>query len=156
MFTQSVADCVAFVNRRLCIRLSCFLSTFVFIVLSYRRLSLSFDPLLASRQGSTCVYLFTFVTCTYCFNVTISHTFRGLKVFCIKSTEQYFSYRVRFRVMVFNTTFNSISAIGLELGLVCLTHFQQYFSYKVRFRVIVFNTTFNSISAIWLELGYGV
>jgi hypothetical protein len=57
---------------------------------------------------------------------------------------------------VFNTTFNSISAIGLELGLVCLTHFQQYFSYKVRFRVIVFNTTFNSISAIWLELGYGV
>ena len=57
---------------------------------------------------------------------------------------------------MFNTTFNSISAIGLELGLVCLTHFQQYFSYKVRFRVIVFNTTFNSISAIWLELGYGV
>jgi hypothetical protein len=45
-------------------------------------------------------------------------------VFCIKSAEQYFSYRVRFRVMVFNTTFNSISAIGLELGLVCLTHFQ--------------------------------
>ena len=111
MFTQSVAHCVTFVNRRLCFRLSFVLSTFVFIVLSYRRLSLSFDPLLASRQGSTCVYLFTIVTCTCCFNVTISHTFRGLMVFCIKSAEQYFSYRVRFRVIVFNTTFNSISAI---------------------------------------------
>ena len=74
-------------------------------------------------------------------------------MFCINSAEQYFSYRVRFRVIVFSTTFNSISAIRLELGLVCLTHVQQYFSYKVRFRVMVFNTTFNSISAIWLDLG---
>ena len=96
----------------------------------------------------------------------------GLVYYVWNDFQQYFSYVMAVWFIMFETTFNNISAISWRFGLLCLkplstifqlyhgglvyyvwNHFQQYFSYIMAVWFIMFETTFNNISAISWRFG---
>ena len=96
----------------------------------------------------------------------------GLVYYVWNHFQQYFSYVMAVWFIMFETTFNNISAISWRFGLLCLkplstifqlyhgslvyyvwNHFQQYFSYIMAVWFILFETTFNNISAISWRFG---